>query len=145
MKISNNLKCYPEIEGANLKCIVKLLTVIFLLYQRLCIGGSGEGARKGRVPPPPQFFFIFMQFSRKIRQIIGWRSPWVGTPSGKSWSRHCFVLYILDVSVCLFLFQGGAKSQGPYSREFTVRCSAPNNWLRMKLGRAKTTLAQKYL
>ena len=38
-----------------------------------------EGDRGGRgasnVPLPDQNFFIFMQFSGKIAQIIGWRPP----------------------------------------------------------------------
>ena len=33
-------------------------------------------------------FFIFMQFSGKFSQIIGWRPFEVDTPSGKSWIRH---------------------------------------------------------
>ena len=39
--------------------------------------------RRGRAPPPrAQNFFIFMQFSGKIGQIIGWRPPsGVGAPS----------------------------------------------------------------
>ncbi|XP_064646335.1 uncharacterized protein LOC135499493 isoform X2 [Lineus longissimus] len=36
--------------------------------------------------------------------------------------------------------KGKSHVQGPFSREFTVTCSAPTNWLRMKLGRSKTTL-----
>lgn len=36
--------------------------------------------------------------------------------------------------------KGQGKAQGPYSREFTVTCSTPNSWLRMKLGRSKSTL-----
>ena len=39
--------------------------------------GRSKGGRKGRAPPPlDQNFFIFMQFSGKIGQIIGWRPPW---------------------------------------------------------------------
>ena len=34
------------------------------------------GGDKGRAPPPlDQNFFIFMQFSGKFGQIIGWRPP----------------------------------------------------------------------
>ena len=40
----------------------------------LCSGRSKEGC-KGRAPPVAQNFFIFMQFSGKIGQIIGWRPP----------------------------------------------------------------------
>ncbi|KAK2158439.1 hypothetical protein LSH36_170g01009 [Paralvinella palmiformis] len=36
--------------------------------------------------------------------------------------------------------KGKSKFQGPYSREFAVTCMAPTNWLRMKLGRSKTTV-----
>ena len=44
-------------------------------------------------PPLTQNFFIFMQFSEKIGQIIGWYPPLELAPpsSGKSWIRHCFV------------------------------------------------------
>ena len=46
------------------------------LVRMLSIGGSRGGGRQGRAPPPrPQNFFIFMQFSGKIGQIIGWRPP----------------------------------------------------------------------
>ena len=50
-----------------------------------------RGARGTRAPPLAQNFFIFMQFSGKIGQIIGWRPPFgVSAPSsGKSWIRHC--------------------------------------------------------
>ena len=44
------------------------------------IGKSGEG-HEGRCPPA-QNFFIFMQFSGKIDQIMDW------SPSVKSWIRH---------------------------------------------------------
>lgn len=36
--------------------------------------------------------------------------------------------------------KGKSSKQGPYSRGFTVHCSAPNSWLKMKLGRQKTTV-----
>ena len=47
----------------------------------VCFSGGSKERRKGRAPPPPlgQIFFIFMQFSGKIRQIVCWRPP-----SGKS-------------------------------------------------------------
>ena len=47
------------------------------------IGGSRGGARDATPPPRAQNFFIFMQFSGKIGQIIGWRPPpsGVGAPS----------------------------------------------------------------
>ena len=53
-------------------------------------GGSKGGARDAR-PPLPRNVFIFMQFSGKIGQIIGWCPPFgVSAPSsGKSWIRHC--------------------------------------------------------
>ena len=53
------------------------------------------GARDARPPPLAQNFFIFMQFSGKIDQIIGWRPPsGVSAPSsGKSWIRHCKGLF----------------------------------------------------
>ena len=58
-----------------------------------------------RVPPLARNFFIFMQFSGKIGQIIGWRPPsGLGAPSsGKSWIRHWYwiliflVLYIASI------------------------------------------------
>nr|XP_011451661.2 uncharacterized protein LOC105345256 isoform X3 [Crassostrea gigas] len=37
-----------------------------------------------------------------------------------------------------FDVKGRGRNQGPYSREFTVRCTAPSNWMRMKWGRANT-------
>ena len=43
------------------------LTNYSVAYQR--------GGREGRGPPLAQNFFIFMQFSGKIDQIIGWRPP----------------------------------------------------------------------
>ncbi|KAJ8320752.1 hypothetical protein KUTeg_002339 [Tegillarca granosa] len=36
--------------------------------------------------------------------------------------------------------KGRSRNQGPYSREFTVTCIAPTNWLRMKWGRSKTMI-----
>ena len=46
-----------------------------LNFLRLVSGGS-KGGCQGRAPPPlSQNFFIFMQFSGKIRQIVGWRPP----------------------------------------------------------------------
>ena len=52
--------------------------------------GRSKGGREGRAPPLAQNFFIFMQFSGKIGQIIGWRPPFgISAPSsGKSWIRH---------------------------------------------------------
>ncbi|KAL8617996.1 hypothetical protein ACOMHN_040220 [Nucella lapillus] len=41
----------------------------------------------------------------------------------------------------LFDRRGQGSKQGPYSREFTVRCMAPNNWMRMKWGRQKGAMA----
>ncbi|XP_076451835.1 uncharacterized protein LOC143287603 [Babylonia areolata] len=38
----------------------------------------------------------------------------------------------------LFDRTGQGRNQGPYSREFTVRCMAPNNWMRMKWGRQRS-------
>ena len=53
-------------------------------------GSKGGGARGTRAPPLAQNFFIFMQFTGKIDQIIGWRLPLGFAPSsGKSWIRHC--------------------------------------------------------
>ncbi|XP_064598620.1 uncharacterized protein LOC135464964 [Liolophura sinensis] len=34
--------------------------------------------------------------------------------------------------------KGRSRVQGPYSREFTVTCMPPTNWLKMKLGRLPT-------
>ena len=53
-----------------------------------------RGEREGRAPPPlAPNFFIFMQFSGKIGQTIGWRPPFgVCAPSlGKSWIRHWYL------------------------------------------------------
>ena len=62
------------------------------------------GLRGMRAPPRAQSFFIFMQFSGKIGQIIGWRPPTgVGTPpSGKSWIRRCYVTVHGGLSVAKF-------------------------------------------
>ncbi|XP_071104246.1 uncharacterized protein [Haliotis cracherodii] len=38
----------------------------------------------------------------------------------------------------MFDKRGRGRAQGPFSREFTVTCFAPQNWLRLKLGRSKT-------
>lgn len=35
---------------------------------------------------------------------------------------------------------GQVRAQGPFSRCFQVRCQAPPNWLRMKLGRSRTVV-----
>ncbi|XP_033728482.1 uncharacterized protein LOC117317707 isoform X1 [Pecten maximus] len=42
----------------------------------------------------------------------------------------------------LFDHKGRSRYQGPFSREFTVTCIAPSNWMRMKWGRSRTTLVQ---
>ncbi|XP_021366116.1 uncharacterized protein LOC110458645 isoform X2 [Mizuhopecten yessoensis] len=42
----------------------------------------------------------------------------------------------------LFDHKGRSRYQGPFSREFTVTCIAPTNWMRMKWGRSRTTLVQ---
>ncbi|KAK3598145.1 hypothetical protein CHS0354_025832 [Potamilus streckersoni] len=36
--------------------------------------------------------------------------------------------------------QGRSHVQGPYSREFNVRCIAPISWMRMKWGRSRTLI-----
>ena len=49
----------------------------WMFYKCTCnsVADLREG-RQGRSPPPlGQNFFIFMQFSGKIRQIVGWRPP----------------------------------------------------------------------
>ncbi|KAK3796076.1 hypothetical protein RRG08_017566 [Elysia crispata] len=38
----------------------------------------------------------------------------------------------------IFDTTGQVRAQGPFSRCFQVRCTAPPNWLRMKLGRSRT-------
>ena len=74
-------------------------------------GGSKGGARDAR-PPLAQNFFIFMQFSAKIGQIIGWRPPppfGVSAPSSeKSWIRHC-----MGFCPLLILFEFSAPSKKP--------------------------------
>ncbi|KAK3082928.1 hypothetical protein FSP39_009274 [Pinctada imbricata] len=40
----------------------------------------------------------------------------------------------------LFDNKGRSRNQGPFSREFTVTCVAPTNWMRMKWGRSRTTV-----
>ena len=64
------------------------------------------GLRGMRAPPPrAQSFFIFMQFSGKIGQIIGWRPPhrsWRPPLSGKSWIRRCYVTVHGGLSVAKF-------------------------------------------
>ena len=48
----------------------------YLLEKEQLYSGGSKGGRKGRAPPPlDQNFFIIMQFSEKIGQIIGWRPP----------------------------------------------------------------------
>ncbi|XP_070570955.1 uncharacterized protein [Ptychodera flava] len=39
-----------------------------------------------------------------------------------------------------FDIKAGNSFNGPYSREFTIHCTAPANWLKMKLKRQDTTL-----
>lgn len=36
--------------------------------------------------------------------------------------------------------KGRTRNQGPFSREFTVTCIAPTNWMKMKWGRARTSV-----
>ena len=79
----------PTVLGRNL---LEIAEVSFLLFQApLPVADLREGC-EGRTPPPPlaQNFFIFMQFSGKIGQIIGWCPPFgVSAPfSGKSWIHH---------------------------------------------------------
>ena len=50
----------------------ELLTCVRDIH--MCSGGS-KGGCEGRAPPLAHNFFIFMQFSGKIDQIIGWRPP----------------------------------------------------------------------
>jgi len=38
----------------------------------------------------------------------------------------------------LFDHNGRSRAQGPFSREFTIRCGPPPNWMSMKFGRSKT-------
>lgn len=33
------------------------------------------------------------------------------------------------------VLQGRSRNQGPFSREFTRKCMAPSNWVKMKYGR----------
>ena len=55
---------------------------------------------------PGQRFVIFMQFSAKFEQIIGWCSPFgVGAPSGKSWIHRWFaVAKFLRVDNCSCMY-----------------------------------------
>ncbi|XP_025096302.1 uncharacterized protein LOC112565184 [Pomacea canaliculata] len=55
-------------------------------------------------------------------------------------SSHSVQWTLGSCSHPLFDLQGGSSKQGPFSRQFTVRCTAPPVWLRMKWGRAHTTL-----
>lgn len=38
----------------------------------------------------------------------------------------------------MFDNKGRTRNQGPFSREFTVTCIAPTNWMKMKWGRSRT-------
>ena len=51
------------------------ITLCLAEWSEILSSGGSKGGRKGRVPPPAQNFFIFMQFSEKIGQIIGWHPP----------------------------------------------------------------------
>ena len=68
---------------------IKCCGVAHLL--RIFNSGGSRLDCEGRAPPPrAQNVFIFMQFSGKIGQIIGWRPPReLAPPSGKSWIHHC--------------------------------------------------------
>ena len=51
--------------------------------QNVDLGHGGSRKRRQRRPHLDQHFLIFIQFSGKSGQIVGWR------PSGKSWICHC--------------------------------------------------------
>ena len=89
----NNITVSPEPTNAEHSTLYYEIIGFGLLVALLCVSCSGgsKGGRERRAPPPAQNFFIFMQFSGKIGQIIGWRPPFgVSAPSsGKSWIRHC--------------------------------------------------------
>ncbi|XP_052080970.1 uncharacterized protein LOC127718914 isoform X1 [Mytilus californianus] len=40
----------------------------------------------------------------------------------------------------MFDNKGRTRNQGPFSREFTVTCIAPTNWMKMKWGRSRTII-----
>ena len=55
--------------------------VVNMMIQRTLTVADLRGAPGTQAPPPQaQNFFIFMQFSGKISQIIGWRPPWELAP-----------------------------------------------------------------
>ena len=46
-----------------------------MIYPQTLVSGGSKGARRMRAPPLARNLFIFMQFSGKIGQIIGWHPP----------------------------------------------------------------------
>ncbi|ESO87987.1 hypothetical protein LOTGIDRAFT_234771 [Lottia gigantea] len=80
-------------------------------YHHIRKTDSGEGI----IPPGPTPTPISRSFSpTKSVKSIHWALGSTQTP--------------------LFDKKGRGRVQGPYSREFTVTCGAPNNWLKMRLG-----------
>lgn len=77
------------------------------------------------------YFFVIFTYDRisyRYTCLILFNSRWYIL-------NHCNSFIYVLIS---FYFQGRGRNQGPYSREFTVRCTAPSNWMRMKWGRANT-------
>ena len=75
--------------------IVQLPKSFFTIHNVYIFSGGSKG-RHGRAPPSSQpiFFFIFMQFLRKIWQIVGWGPFRVAAPTSvKSWIRHWSLWY----------------------------------------------------
>ena len=70
---------------------IKPIRILIII---LTVADLRGGARDAH-PPLSQDFFIFMQFSRKIRQIVGWRPPLglAHTPLGNPGSATDFNIF----------------------------------------------------
>ena len=87
---------------ANVKVKLKV-KAIYSCIPHLPVADLRGGARDACPPPPPvrQNFFIFMQFSGKIRPIVSWRPP-LGVahpPLGNPRSATAYRTYVYQITV----------------------------------------------
>ncbi|XP_041374082.1 uncharacterized protein LOC121387123 [Gigantopelta aegis] len=64
----------------------------------------------------------------------------VSSPTKSARSIHWTLGDHVITNSPLFDRKGRSRAQGPFSREFTVTCFAPHNWLRLKLGRSRSMM-----
>ena len=74
----------------------------------------------GRFPsptPPDPIFFMFIQFSGKLGQIIGWQLPsWLASPSGKAWILQMIWRLVFQIETIgdAYCVAGGLHRAGRY-------------------------------